>query len=187
MEEQFLFQALGTIKGELVQDVNGRLALMCNSQSCTGSDGQSPTLCDRSLVKLFTTRGYGKVFNRLYSMTGSCVVLTGYPRFNATTNKLCSLAVISTAFISKRHPGQFNISGILYPSSDEGQFLIRVEPRPGTVKPFFIPIGGYIPNARKLEVWCVEAELDDRQLVMIEAKRLREAPIRAKRRRKEAA
>lgn len=151
MKRTILNQALSTIKGEVLQKGDG-LAL-------STEDG---------LIDLETARG------RLLPLTtGTCAILSGYPRFDTRSGKVQSLAITGCGFCTQRSPGELLIAGQIFAVGD-GLIIVQVAPKYQPA--FFVPVQGYLTSAREGEYWRLECQLEEGLATLVDCERLREVP-----------
>ncbi|MGI2909229.1 hypothetical protein [Tolypothrix sp. VBCCA 56010] len=141
-------QAIATIRGELVQKGDG-LALES----------------EHGLINLELARG-----RLLPLVAGTCVVLSGYPRFNTKSGKVQSLAVTSMSVL--RSPGSLTLSGRIFAVGD-GQLVIQVNPK--LMDAFFVPVQGYLRDSKEGEIWRLECLLEQGSATLIDGEKLKNA------------
>ncbi|MGI2907672.1 hypothetical protein [Tolypothrix sp. VBCCA 56010] len=165
MERTLLNQAIATIKGELVEDGN-TLALMTDDELIE-LDVVSRS---RSALPLLTA--------------GTCVILSGYPRFSPKTKKLRHLTVVACGFCTQRSPGNLSVSGRIF-SCGDGQIVLQVTPKHQPA--FFVPVKGFLPNAQENEYWRLECLLKGGLATLTDGKKVKNAytaPVLKSRKRK---
>ena len=176
-----LFQAIGSLTGQLAVDQKGRYRLR------TPDEKSFPVRLLGRMNKLI--RGQSEFLGLLRSWTV-------YPRTNPL-GKLTSVQLIRMGSQANLRADAFYISGCVVPPKAEGLISVKIKsnqpgkppPKPPKLAlpgqsfpPFYLNLQGYLPGDPVGEVWRFDCQRQGLHLEMLDAVKVKGRPAHAKQR-----